>query len=367
MFQNVAFEVFIGLLFIFLLYSLLATIVQELIARFLDLRARMLVKAIRVLLDDRKKGRSGLLYRFWEHVVANVRHFFCPLPESSVSKVFYTHPAIKYLSRSSWKNKPSYIAADTFSAVVIQLLRGNYKGQEPQMTLIQRTLEETPAVFAGTGGSKTSASIDPETLEYLKQLFYDAQNDLEKFKASLEKWFNETMSSVSEWYKRQAQTLLFIIGLAIAIIFNVDAIAICRILSKDKTAREQIVQLASKSVPVYDTLTTGIQKVKAGDTAALNIDKAYDIVVKDASQSSGIMGLGGIFRGTPAGNKPLQFHPLQEGRGGTILGWLITTLAISLGAPFWFNLLSKVIKLRASDSKEQPASMPGVLPAERVG
>ena len=367
MFQNVAFEVFIGLIFIFLLYSLLATIIQELIARFVDLRGRMLVKALRVLLDDRKKGKSGLLYRFWEHVSANVSHVFCPLPGSSMSKVFYTHPAIKYLSQSSWKNKPSYIAADTFANVVIQLLRGNYKGQEPQMTLIQRTLEETPTVSAGTGGNNTSASIDPETLEYLKQLFYDAQNDLEKFKASLEKWFNETMNSVSEWYKKQAQAMLFVIGLVIAIVFNVDAIAICRILSKDKAVREQIVQLASKTVPVYDTLTTGIQKLKAGDSTALNINKAYDIVVKDASEASSVMGLGSIFKGTPAGNKPLQFNPLQEGRGGTILGWLITTLAISLGAPFWFNLLSKVIKLRVSNSNEQPALTSVVPAAERVG
>lgn len=366
MFQNVAFDVFIGLIFIFLLYSLLATIVQELIARFLDLRARMLVKAIRVLLDDRKKEKAGFFHRLWAHIRDNMRHFFCPLPASSMSKVFYTHPAIKYLSQSSWKSKPSYIAPDTFSNVVIQLLRGSYKGQEAQMSLIQKTLEETPSISAGIGDNKVVASIEPETLDYLKQLFYDAQNDLEKFKAGLEKWFNETMSSVSEWYKKQSQTLLFVIGLVIAVTFNVDAIAICKILSKDKTAREQIVQLASRTLPAYDTLSTGVQKLRAGDSAALDIDKAYDIVVKDATDASAIMGLGSIFNGTYSG-KALQFHPRQEGGWVTILGWLITTLAISLGAPFWFNLLNKVIKLRASDTKEQPTSTSSVPAAQRVG
>jgi len=31
-----------------------------------------------------------------------------------------------------------------------------------------------------------------------------------------------------------------------------------------------------------------------------------------------------------------------------ILGWLITALAISLGAPFWFDLLNKLMTLRGS-------------------
>ncbi|HRI22224.1 MAG TPA: hypothetical protein PLA68_14780, partial [Panacibacter sp.] len=32
----------------------------------------------------------------------------------------------------------------------------------------------------------------------------------------------------------------------------------------------------------------------------------------------------------------------------SIFGWLITALALSLGAPFWFDLLNKLMKLRSS-------------------
>lgn len=32
----------------------------------------------------------------------------------------------------------------------------------------------------------------------------------------------------------------------------------------------------------------------------------------------------------------------------TIFGWLLTALAVSLGAPFWFDLLSKFIRIRGS-------------------
>ncbi|MCW3121752.1 MAG: hypothetical protein JWQ38_1244 [Flavipsychrobacter sp.] len=59
MFNNVALDVAIGLVFIFLVYSLLATTIQEMIARSFSLRGRMLVKGIRAMLEDRHEHYEG--------------------------------------------------------------------------------------------------------------------------------------------------------------------------------------------------------------------------------------------------------------------------------------------------------------------
>ena len=32
-----------------------------------------------------------------------------------------------------------------------------------------------------------------------------------------------------------------------------------------------------------------------------------------------------------------------------LVGWLITVIAVSLGAPFWFDLLSKIISIPTTD------------------
>jgi hypothetical protein len=38
-----------------------------------------------------------------------------------------------------------------------------------------------------------------------------------------------------------------------------------------------------------------------------------------------------------------------------LIGWLLTILAISLGAPFWFDILNKIINIRfAGKSPEEP-------------
>jgi hypothetical protein len=39
-----------------------------------------------------------------------------------------------------------------------------------------------------------------------------------------------------------------------------------------------------------------------------------------------------------------------------ILGWLFTVLAVSLGAPFWFDLLNKLVNLRGAGKKPEPAA-----------
>jgi len=40
-----------------------------------------------------------------------------------------------------------------------------------------------------------------------------------------------------------------------------------------------------------------------------------------------------------------------------IPGWLITIAALSLGAPFWFDLLSRVARLRGSGVPKKPRSL----------
>ena len=72
----------------------------------------------------------------------------------------------------------------------------------------------------------------------------DAQQDAGHFISLAEEWFDSTMSRVSGWYKRQTRWILLVMGLVIAVSANVDSIRIYSILARDKTAREQMVNIA---------------------------------------------------------------------------------------------------------------------------
>ena len=44
--------------------------------------------------------------------------------------------------------------------------------------------------------------------------------------------------------------------------------------------------------------------------------------------------------------------------GIRILGWLLTALAISLGAPFWFDILKKIVTIRSSGDTAGQSGQP---------
>jgi len=124
---SVALDVVIGLVFIFLLYSLFATIICEIIATNIGLRARNLHEAIRRMLEDDRVLEDNR----WKAFVANLKLTYQNLfksPGRPITKEFYSQPTIKYLARSDFFSKPSYITPQTFSKTMIEIFRKYGKG-----------------------------------------------------------------------------------------------------------------------------------------------------------------------------------------------------------------------------------------------
>lgn len=371
MLDNAAFDVCIGLVFIFLLYSLLATIVQEMLAQLFNLRARNLVKTMRRVLQDSPKRNYTLTFlNFFSDFFDGVGNYFSPLPKDSFLKAFYEYPLIKYMGQNGHNSKPSYIAAADFSETMIHLLRGEMtNNQGNQLMLVQTNLNKNQ--FVGF-------TIDLETLSYLKKLVIDSVGDIEKFRAKLEFWYNSMMERSTGWYKRQTQSILFFTGLFVAISFNIDSIAISKILIHNKEIRGQMATLAVSKVTVYGP-APGPSSM---DDKALQASLAK--MKSDASDVQNILGLGhsptkvdtscmtrikSRFKDLAAEKQldTAKLRKLANDAGGcqlpdtsgniyqggflfSLLGWIITALAVSLGAPFWFDLLSKIVSLRSAGS-----------------
>ncbi len=403
MFNNVALDVFIGLVFVYLLYSLLATIIQEMLAQWFCLRSRLLIRAIRRMLEDEnadmksweKNGIIGFVYS-----IGNLfGRFFEPFrKDETFIKAFYDHPTIKYLGENTLFSKPTYLHSHNFSQTIMQMLRGDeYDGRTSnESTVISEALQNN------------SLHVKPETLRHLRLLFADARRDSSLFKLKLEDWFDETMQRCTGWYKKQTQVILIIVGFCLAWSFNVDSIAISKILTKDKNAREQLVQLAISRQKEYgvilDTLSKATiikQEIKVGGDTTTNtiettiksnpseafLNETYNSLKGDAVMAQGILGLnslpdsvkfsackeaGSLFdsaiaREPDAAKKEIiesmkkdclencmatvkKKSPYQN-ENYKVIGWLITALAISLGSAFWFDLLSKLIKLRGAGTK----------------
>jgi hypothetical protein len=288
MFNSVALNVFIGLVFIYLLYSLLVTIIGEMIGTWLGLRSRILRQAIEKMLND-----EYLDLLIYQKIIRRIGEFFLyefNEFQNSFAGKFYNYPSIKYLSKgqkgiklSFRQGKPSYLSQEIFSDTVIQLLRN--KGNGPSdMEKITFTLKFN------------TLHIQPQTLIQFRNLLSDCNNDLNVFRDKLIQWYNETMDRTNGWYKRKLQLILFWLGFIVAISFNVDSIQIAKHLSKDKDARNQLVELGIQASDTNSAIAKAVRVTK--DTSATDslLRKSLHEVQITIDEANQVLGLGWTFK-----------------------------------------------------------------------
>ncbi|MCO6479914.1 MAG: hypothetical protein J5I94_24975 [Phaeodactylibacter sp.] len=292
-------QVVIGLVFVLLLLSLLATTVMELLASFMSLRGKNLEKALRNMLAYTDKDEK-LLAAFKENSL-------------------YKQLGSKFGSR---RRSPSYIEDETFQSILMDII---LKGEGVEK--LEAKIDELP---------------DEDLKNVLKQFLREADNNVDEFKGKVRGWYNSVMDRASGWYKRYTQKILVGVGFLIAIIFNADTLAIYERLESDPDTLQKVVNLAEDFVDSRDTLdvtTVADPKFEA------SLDKLKGLVDNQIESVRSPLGLGW---------KNVVWEEVGWYDVVTkVLGWIVTALAVSLGAPFWFDLLRKLVNMRSSGKKPE--------------
>ncbi len=362
MFHHAALDVVIGLVFIYLLYSLLASILQELLATQLAFRSKMLVKAIVRMLEDAKPETGNpLTDRLKGYWMLFTRS--SPLRNQPFSKVFFEHPLMKYMGEDRFYSKPSYLSAGNFSRILVDLLQGSAAADS---TSLSHTLKEGRVIIPNA--SESPVQIPGDTVFFLQTLLSEAKGNPEKFRQLVEQWYNDTMERVTGWYRRYTRFILFLIGLGIAVAFNVDSIRMAENLSRDPALREQMVQAANTYLEKNRQLTPALQEMEkmndtgkmyqqqkaAWETAHLQTDTllraSRKLMETDLKNAQSLMGFGYDCHHPALLHVFFFLYPDVSFTG--FIGWLLTALAISLGAPFWFDLLNKLMRIRGKSGDQ---------------
>jgi hypothetical protein len=211
---------------------------------------------------------------------------------------------------------------------------------------------------------------DKESFKYLRFLLENSDTDLNKFVKSVGDWYDASMERCGGWFKKNMMFLTLGLAFLIATLFNIDTLQIVNQLSEDKEAREQYIELAGQmldnqentfSTPVYDT---SLEKRLLQDSALFEANNKDSITFRNAVidsvnrhifdiQKKLISRMDTLYTTSQQAQSVFSFK--REGRACwffdswlNFLGCLITALALSLGAPFWFDLLNKFMKLRTS-------------------
>lgn len=353
LFGSSVLDLAIGLAFIYLLLAIICTAINEWVAGCLKTRGKLLARGIAGLLDGQPvPGATNLLNAFYDHpliggLMGGTAAAQPAQPAAQQQPAATQTPPIQAAPKPAWSGRhPSYIPARTFSAVLLHLM--------------------TPTV-AGTSKFEEvcdglAAMPDGKVKRALLALAKDARGDLDTFQRRIEAWYDDAMDRVTGSYKRQTQLWTIAIALALTVTTNADTLHIARRLWTDPALRSEAVADA--------TIRRAEPPPSIESAAVVYKDRDPLKPSKPKPPAAGGAGAGGAEATiSPTEQellgKVLGWHAdAMSANSGIdwferIVGWILSIVAISLGAPFWFDTLNRFMNVRsAGRSPDEAAKTP---------
>lgn len=354
-------EAIIGLVFVFFLVSMVCSAINEFLAQELGRRGKFLREGIVNLVQDR-----------W--VYLRIIH----------------HPVVSSLYRNvpGKPKSPAYLPAWNFANALLDtvLLKAKHLAQTPGRPSNQTaSLQPGSPAASPTFQEIRDAAVRCKNAGYtigdtVVPLLDAAEGSVDQARKNIEAWYESGMERVSGWYKKYTRRLLLLTGLVVAVLFNVDTLEIAKRLMGSAELRRSLADAAHEVVETKRfagtpmDLNEGDLKIAKEDLLKFaagiseyektGLPVGFSCLVPLGSSTNGkssapTSSLGDTLLGC--------WNNTKQQSGGAwllkIIGWLATAVAVSLGAPFWFDLLNKVVDLRGAGRKPAAPPSPEMRPA----
>ena len=310
-------DVALGLILFFLVMSLSVTAVQEWISSVFKLKGKNL-----------KEGIENLVGK---NITENIYNH--PLMETMGTKTFYLLVPFQKIKYFIYKKigkeikeirpTPSYLKSKYFFRILFDIIDPDKKLLQKEQTDIKELIERIP-------------DSNSQLKKVIQSLNIKTDNKIETIEKEISEWFESGMERASGWYKRKMQFCSFCISFVLVIILNANTITIAETLWKNDELRAKTVAITTQiSKENISELHSKTLQEKIG-----KINTVFPIGWKKQNQNWS------VWENIKERVLNLSFSD--------IIGWFITISAISLGAPFWFDLLKKVASLRQSKTSQKP-------------
>jgi len=359
-------DIGIGLIIIYLAGAVLVSAIQELIASVLQWRSKHLKESIlQMMLNATPDVQANPTSSDTKTQLTVAKELRENIYQSSfVQSLNHTNTPINWLGNRQeiteqkyqelfTRTDPSYLSSETFATALIQELKEELKGMldNPQNASTSGAIKTIKNKIEDSEKIPTSLKETLMTLADRASLkASEADNKLLVFQKEIETWFDRSMDRASGVYKRNTQLLCFFLGFAIAIMFNLDSLFLVQRLSHDTAMRTALAGGAETIVKE--------SKSKEQNSQSFNPEKLEENINSLLGNSSFITPItenADNLMSCPDKEQTIcpssekKFNPLKI--FPTVVGWIITALAIYMGAPFWFEILGKFVNVRSTGKK----------------
>ncbi len=318
-------DVATGIAFVYLFLSLICSVVNEGIASIFSLRAKNLVRGIDSLFSESKiaDGRRfveaiyahGLIRGLYKNPAlvddATVAQASSATDPRTLDLASLHLPSVFTMMKQMSPNLPAYIPSPTFANALVDIIAPPDPAKARGLDDVRQGIDKLPA---------------SPTRQALLSLVAATEKDVAEFQQKVEGWFNDSMDRAASWYKNRAQVILLMLGVVVAVGLNVDTIKLAQTLWNNPVERQATVELAENYVATHkEPINSDTDfKTQADNIAALGQQLPFPFGWQTWAPKN-------------------RFYWLEA-----VAGWAITALALSLGAPFWFDTLNKFMQLRSA-------------------
>ena len=378
-------DIVIGLAFVFFLLSLASSAIAEWLASLLQKRAKYLLRGLRTMLggtEHEATTTSGRSPSKWPTLMAEAKTGITrerkmhadalaalnevgpnsapgqPMasdrpaaPEPAAPRMrspddilmsFLGHPLVAAQAQRRAAGPvtrgPSYLSASTFATAVLGMLLTD----NAEATLTDRIKQ---------------ASLPEPLQKALIALARQADDNIAHFTTALEHWYDSHMARVSGFYKRWVKRWILVIAAVIVLVLHVDAISLAGTLWHNPEVRQATAALATSSV-------CDAQRPVAGPPVADQTSPSTADYLDCLNEQFDRVRSAGLGIGQPAecgiGDPAACLLPPAATTGwrviSVLVGLVLSVLAASYGAPFWFQVLTRAGSLRNTGDKPQSSA-----------
>jgi hypothetical protein len=187
---------------------------------------------------------------------------------------------------------------------------------------------------------ENSSEVPPQLKDNLRRLAQraktktaDAEQQLQQFRYEIALWFEQSNTRVTAIYQRHIKVFTVLVSSILAVVINADSLYMLRRISENTAMRTVIIQ----NVLQIEGCQNNLSSLNCMNRMASLLDSTTILI------------------GWHPVNRRTQFPQLSGFYVlRAVIGWLLTGIAISMGARFWFQLLGKFIDIR--EDKDQSTS-----------
>ncbi len=318
-----------GLIFIYFLLALVNNSFIELFSAFMQIRAKLLEQWIRKMLG-------------------------------SMANEVMDHDLLNGLSKS--KKSTNYMDSKSFAKVLVEkiLSPSNIAKAKPIALPDKINLDEYIQNSGLPDGIKTMLRNFVVRTNSQK-LIDEKVNEISHLEWQIQQWFDSSMALLTGTYKRKTIWFTFLFGSILTFTLNIDSLQLAAYLYSNPEARQKLAASAYQSAQdtTYIKMVEKIKlKVSTTEPDSTQLKKDLSDFIKEVKDRKAFMDK---TVATVSASIPIGWQESSQKPGESWLlyvlrklgGLLITTLAICLGAPFWFDVLNKVANLRSSLKPEE--------------